>query len=166
MLDENLKHIGQGHINLVKSDRQSDLPRLDDTDRRLLALLRSDARLPVSSLAAALGLARGTVKSRMAKLERESVILGYSVRMADHDRLNQVRASMLLKVQGRAANSILRTLRGFPEVTSMHVTNGRWDMVLQVAVESLFVLENTLRKIRMVDGILSTETSILLSQQK
>lgn len=142
------------------------MPSLDDLDRRLIGLLRSDARLPVSSLAAALGMARATVKNRMERLEREGVILGYSARLNEHGDAGEVRAIMALKVQGRAASNVLRTIRGFPEVASVHTTNGRWDVMLEVRVGDLHEFESALRRIRLIDGIVSTETNILLAQQK
>ena len=54
---------------------------MDDLDHRLIALLRRNARTPVADLAKALGVARGTVTNRMARLEREGVITGYTLRL-------------------------------------------------------------------------------------
>jgi DNA-binding Lrp family transcriptional regulator len=54
---------------------------LDDTDRRLLALLRDDARRSASSLAAELRVSRGTVQNRIAKLLREGAVQGFTVRL-------------------------------------------------------------------------------------
>ena len=142
------------------------LTNLDELDRRLLALLRSNARMPVSSLAASLKIARATVKSRMERLEKNGVILGYSVKTLDTNSPNQVQAFMLLSVQGKAANTVLRILKGYPEITTLQITNGRWDIMLHVAVGSLAELEQTLRKIRTIDGVSNSETNILLSQQK
>lgn len=139
---------------------------LTETDRRLLVLLRANARLSVSSLAASLNVARATVTSRLTRLEKSGIILGYSVRVVDGCCMERVQAIMLLRVQGKAANAALRHLKGFPEITSLHVTNGRWDIVLNVAASDLTELEQTLRKIRTIDGVLHTETSILLSHQK
>ena len=52
---------------------------MDDTDRKLIALLRQNARLSVAQLAAKLGVSRGTVTNRLKKLEDEQVISGYTV---------------------------------------------------------------------------------------
>jgi DNA-binding Lrp family transcriptional regulator len=142
------------------------MPHLDDLDRRLIGLLRSDARLPVSSLAATLGTARATVKNRMERLERNGVILGYSARLNEGSDAGDIRAITSLKVQGKAANNVLRMVRSFPEVAAVHTTNGRWDILLEIRVHSLQEFESALRRLRMIDGILTTETNILLSQQK
>jgi len=54
-----------------------------DTDERLVALLRANAREPTASLARKLGLARSTVQERIARLERQGTIKGYTVRLSD-----------------------------------------------------------------------------------
>ena len=55
--------------------------RLDDIDRKLLALLQADARESTAKLARKLNLARTTVVARIARLEKEGVIAGYGVRL-------------------------------------------------------------------------------------
>jgi DNA-binding Lrp family transcriptional regulator len=54
---------------------------MDNIDRELIALLRDNARLAVATLAAKLRVARGTVQNRLSKLERDGVIVGYTVRL-------------------------------------------------------------------------------------
>ena len=53
---------------------------MDDLDRKLIGLLRENARMPAASLAKALKVARGTVQNRLAKLERDGIIAGYTMR--------------------------------------------------------------------------------------
>ena len=54
---------------------------MDSTDRQLLSLLRDNARMSVAAMAKALGVARGTVQNRLARLEADGVIVGYTVRL-------------------------------------------------------------------------------------
>ena len=140
---------------------------LDDTDRRLLALLRDNARRPASSLAAALGVSRGTVQNRIARLLREGVIQGFTVRLRpEADGAGAVRAITMVEIHGRTAAGVLKALKGLPEVRALHTTNGRWDVVAELAAENLEALDRALSRIRMLDGVANTETSILLSTQK
>jgi DNA-binding Lrp family transcriptional regulator len=140
---------------------------LDDTDRRLLALLRDDARRSASSLAAALGVSRGTVQNRIAKLLREGAVQGFTVRLLpEADRKGGVRAVTTIEIRGRTATGVLKALKGLPEVQALHTTNGRWDLVAELAAESLEALDQALSRIRLLDGVANTETSILLSTQK
>lgn len=139
---------------------------MDDLDHRLLALLRTDARRSVASLAAELKLARATVRARIDRLVETNVILGFTVVLQAAHRAQGVRAIALIEVEGRAAEQVIARLRGFPEVRTLSTTNGRWDLVAEIETESLELFDDTLRRIRQVPGISSTETNILLSARK
>ncbi len=139
---------------------------LDDTDRELISLLRDDARATVAALAQKLKVARGTVQNRLARLEREGVIVGYTVRLKPQAEAHRIRALMTIAVEGNRASEVLRSLRGNPHVTGLHSTNGRWDIVAELRAETLEAFDRVLSAIRLVEGIASTETSILLSTHK
>lgn len=139
---------------------------MDDTDRRLLALLRADGRASVASLAKALKVARGTVQNRMARLEREGTITGYTVRLRPDVEERRIAALTTIAVEGNRVESVLRVLRGDPAVQALHTTNGRWDIVAELRADSLEAFDGVLGRIRQVDGIASTETSLLLSTYK
>jgi DNA-binding Lrp family transcriptional regulator len=139
---------------------------MDEIDRRLLALLRDNARMPVAALAKRLQIARGTVQNRMSKLEREGVIAGYSVRLRPEVDERRIAALMTIAVEGSNAEKVLRTLRGDPAVQTLHTTNGRWDIVAELRADSLEAFDKVLGRIRQVDGIANTETSLLLSTHK
>ncbi len=139
---------------------------LDPTDSRLVALLRDDGRATVAALAAALGVARGTVQNRLARLEREGVIVGYTVRLKPQVDADRIRAMMTIAVEGNRGRDVLRTLRGHPNVTAIHTTNGRWDVVVELQAETLEDFDRVLGAIRSIDGIAHSETSILLTTHK
>jgi DNA-binding Lrp family transcriptional regulator len=60
---------------------------------------------------------------------------------------------------------VIRALRGLPEVASVHTTNGRWDLVVDLAAENLAGFDAVLRRVRQIDGIANSETSLLLSDR-
>lgn len=140
--------------------------KLDDTDAELLALLRSEGRMPVATLAKKLRVARGTVQNRMSRLEREGVIVGYTVRLKPQAEAQRIRALMTVAVEGNRAADVLRVLRGHPNVTGLHSTNGRWDLVVELRADTLEAFDRALGNIRLIEGIASTETSLLLSTHK
>jgi DNA-binding Lrp family transcriptional regulator len=139
---------------------------MDDTDRRLIGLLRTNARSSVASLAKALKVARGTEQNRMTRLERDGTIVGYTVRLKPEFEEHRIAALMTIAVEGNRAEAVLRVLRGDPAVEALHTTNGRWDIVAQLRADSLEAFDRVLGRIRQVDGIASTETSLLLSTYK
>ncbi len=142
------------------------LSGIDDTDRELIALLRDDARMTVAALAAKLKVARGTVQNRLARLEADGVIVGYTVRLKPQAEAHRIRALMTVAVQGNRGRDVLQSLRGHPNVSALHTTNGRWDIVAELQADTLEAFDRVLGTIRLIDGIAGTETSILLSTHK
>jgi DNA-binding Lrp family transcriptional regulator len=139
---------------------------MDNVDRRLLALLRENARASVASLAKELGVARGTVQNRMSRLERDGTVVGYSVRLRPQVEEHRIRALMTIAVEGNRIDAVIAALRGDPAVGALHSTNGRWDIVAELRADSLSSFDQVLGRIRQLDGIASTETSLLLSTFK
>jgi len=140
--------------------------KLDDTDRQLIALLRDDARQSVSQLAHVLKVARGTVLNRLRRLETTGVISGYTVRLRPEAEAHRIRAWMGIAVEGNATDAVLKALRGEPAIATLHSTNGRWDFMAELRADSLEAFDRALGRIRAIDGIAHTETSILLSTHK
>ena len=139
---------------------------MEDTDRQLIGLLRNNARASVASLAKALGVARGTVQNRMSRLEATGTIVGYTVRLKPDVEEQRMRALMTVAVEGNQQDAVIKALRGEPAVTALYSTNGRWDIVAELRADSLESFDRVLARIRLIEGISHTETSLLLSTFK
>ena len=139
---------------------------MDDTDRQLLSLMRDNARASVASLAKLLRVSRGTVQNRLARLEADGTITGYTVRLKPQVEKHRIRALMTVAVQGNRVDALLFALRGDPAVSGLHTTNGRWDIVAELQADSLEAFDRVLGRIRLLDGVANTETSLLLSTSK
>jgi DNA-binding Lrp family transcriptional regulator len=142
------------------------MPALDDTDRRLVALLRTDGRLPAASLARHLGISRGTVQNRLDRLLAAGVILGFTVRLQSDAEGAGVRAIVSIEVRSADTRTVVAALRRMPEVGRIHSTNGRWDLVAEIATPDLASLDRALTEIRALKPVTTSETSILLSELK
>lgn len=136
---------------------------IDHLDQRLIALLRQDARLSVAALAAKLGVSRGTVNNRIAKLEGSGVIVGYTVQLRPDARPNEIRAWMGILVEGNQTREVIASLLGEPGVAELHDTNGRWDLLAELRATTMAELSQVLERIRLLKGIRGTETSIHLA---
>ena len=139
---------------------------MDDTDRQLISLLRKDARTNVATLAAKLGVSRGTVTNRLRKLEDEHVIVGYGVRLRPDAEPNQIRAWMGVLIEGNQTRAVIASLLGEPGVAALHDTNGRWDLLAELRAGNLAELAEVLERVRLIKGIGATETSIHLQTYK
>ena len=139
---------------------------MDDLDRQLIGLLRSNARLPAATIARTLRVARGTVQNRIARLEQEGVIAGYTVRLAAPDGDRRITALMLIAVEGNNVEKALRSLRGDASVSTLHTTNGRWDIIAELHADTLEEFDRVLSRIRRIEGVANSETNLLLSTHK
>jgi len=137
--------------------------RLDTTDQGLLALLRENARAPTAELARKLKLSRTTVQSRLAKLERERVIAGYTVKVSPEVEAAQVRAHILITLEPRKALSIETALRRIPELRTLHSVSGPFDLIAIVAAPSIGELDRLIDRIGALDGVERTQSAIVLS---
>jgi len=139
---------------------------MDDLDRRLIALLRQNAREPAAAMAKKLKISRATVQNRIARLLDQGVIQGFTIRTRPEGDDNRIRAIMCIAIEGERSTKVVRALQGFAEVRGIHTTNGRWDLVAELDTGTLAEFSRALDQIRLVEGIASTETSLLLSTIK
>ena len=139
---------------------------LDDLDRRLIALLRADSRTPAATLAKSLKVSRGTVQNRVDRLLNRGFIQGFTVKTRPDVEAHRVSAIMSIAIEGERSAAVVASLRGVPEVAAVHTTNGRWDLIAELEVETLAAFSATPDNVRQIAGIAATETSILLATQK
>jgi len=136
---------------------------VDSLDQRLIALLRADGRASMSQVAAALHVSRGTAQNRLDRLIQAGVILGFTVRVRQDLDERLIRALMTIQLAGKTTTAVIARLRGIPEIRTLHTTNGTWDLIAEIAVDTLPDLDRVLGTVRAIDGIRSSETSILLT---
>jgi len=139
---------------------------MDETDYRLLSVLRGEGRASISQLAAQLGITRATVRARLSRLEASGEILGYSVVLRGDVEERGVRGVTMIEIEGKGKDRIVETLGGFPEIHAVHTTNGRWDLVVELAADTLLDVDAVLNRIRLVDGIANSQTSLYLSTRR
>lgn len=139
---------------------------MDETDRKLISALRHDARVSLSDLALGLGVSRTTVRGRMERLKQSGEIVGFSVVLRGDTARDPVRGLMMIGIEGRGADRVIRQLNGLSAVRAVHTTNGRWDLIVEIGTDTLEALDATLAQIRKFDGISSSETSLLLNTRK
>ncbi|MEM7217321.1 MAG: Lrp/AsnC family transcriptional regulator [Pseudomonadota bacterium] len=136
---------------------------LDKTDEALLDLLRRNARLSIAELARELGVARSTAKDRLERLEQRSVIAGYTVTLGDDHAHSRVRAHVMIKLATHLSANVTRLLRAVPQITRAYAVSGTYDLIVVVDAAHTGELDNILDRIRELEGIVDTLTSIVLS---
>lgn len=139
---------------------------MDTTDHQLIALLRADARATVAALAKKLKVSRGTVTNRLARLEADGVITGYTVKLRPDSQPEGIGAWTSIAVEGNQTREVIAHLLGEPGVAALHDTNGRWDLLAELRAANLNELARVLERMRLIKGIGATETSIHLQTYK
>jgi DNA-binding Lrp family transcriptional regulator len=135
---------------------------MDSLDQQLLGFLRINARTSIAELSKELGVARGTVRNRIRRLEKSGLIAGYTVRLSSDNTFEGIRAWMSVAIEGNRTSDVVRILLGEPAIASLHDTNGRWDLLAEVRATSIVELSAVLERVRKIKGIETTETSIHL----
>jgi DNA-binding Lrp family transcriptional regulator len=139
---------------------------MDDTDQRLIAALTRDGRAGLGELAAQLGISRATVRTRLARLEASGEIAGYTVLTRADLVDSPVRALMMVAIEGAGTDRAVARMLAMPAVRAVHSTTGRWDVIVALATESLATLDETLARIRRLEGVSSSETNLLMSTRR
>ena len=139
---------------------------MDKMDTQLIGALRHDARASLSQLASLLGWSRATVRARLSKLRDSGEILGFSVVLKSDQLRDPVRGLMMIAIEGRGTDRILRQLNAMPRIRQVYSTNGRWDVIVEIGTDTLEAFDDVLFQIRRLDGVTASETSLLLSTRK
>ncbi|MRJ19385.1 Lrp/AsnC family transcriptional regulator [Pseudomonas haemolytica] len=153
------------HACSLPSALEPPLPALDEIDRQLIAALQLNARESVAMLARQLGIARTTVTSRLARLEKTQVITGYGVRLGQRVADGGLQAYVGITVQPRSGKEVLRRLSAMAQVQQLCAVSGEFDYVAWLRTDSPEQLDQLLDQIGSVDGVEKTTTSIILSNK-
>lgn len=133
------------------------------SDQALLSVLREDARASTAEIARRLGLSRTTVQSRIDRLERDGVIAGYTVRVADGVERGFIRAHIMITVLPRHMVAVSEALRAMPDVRALHSVSGPFDLMALGVVPTVEAMDALTDRIGAIDGVERTTSAIILS---
>lgn len=136
---------------------------LDDVDERLLSLLRDDARQTIAQLAKELGISRGAIYSRLARLEEDKVVAGYTVRLGHAFAASRIRAHMMIKTLPRFHREVEAALAALPQVQAIHAISGEYDIIAMLEAEDSAQLNEMIDEVGLLDGVERTTTSVILA---
>jgi len=141
--------------------RQNDGPR-DAIDERLMALLGSDARMKLTALARAVSLSRTAVQARIARLERDKVILGYRAVIREADDDDGLRAILSLVFRERPCHPVVKRFRGWPEIVHYYSVTGPVDGYALVKVRDAEALAELVDRFSALAGVASASSAVML----
>ena len=136
---------------------------MEESDRRLLSLLRENARASTAALARELKVSRTTVQSRIARLERSRVITGYTVRTSEAHERGTIRAMVMITVAPKQSAGVEAAVRRMPDVRALHSVSGPFDMIAEAATPSIGDMDALIDRIGALEGVERTTSSVILS---
>lgn len=138
---------------------------LSDTEYQILQLLKKNARLPVNSIAQSVGVSRLTAQKKIKKLEESGQILGYTVKLKSEGFKHKIRGWMTINALANKEEAAIGKMTKIPEITAIYTTNGKWDLAAEITANTLEDFDRAVSKLRAIDGVEYTETSLLLSSR-
>ena len=137
---------------------------LDAIDRRIIALLREDAKRTYAEIGTDVGLSSTAVKRRVDRLQQDRVIVGYGARIDPRAMGGGIEALIEVYCADRIAPAdVGRSLAGLDQVVSAFTVSGEPDAVIRARVESIADLEKFVETLRRDPNVLRTRTLIVLS---
>jgi DNA-binding Lrp family transcriptional regulator len=145
--------------------------KIDETGEKILNIISKDAKADYDDVAKQVGVPADSVKKYIKKLEADRIILGYHTNVNwQRIRQNEVKALIEVKVipeRKVGFDSVAESIYRFPEVTSVYLLSGGYDLLVQVEGENLrevalFVSE----KLATINGVQSTVSHFLLKKYK
>src|SRR5258708_3390620 len=136
---------------------------MDAIDEKLLLALRENGRASTAQLARLVGRSRTSVQSRIERLERQGIIVGYGVLLAPEHGRRAVRAHVMVKVGPKEARAVTAALRAIAQVRVLHSVSGDVDLIAVAATASFAEMDQVIDRIVPLAGVERTTSSIILS---
>ena len=138
---------------------------MKDPDNQIIALFKPNAQMLATQIARELGVSRVTIDAHIKKMETSGIISGYTVKLGTEEFRHKVSGWILISVQANKEEYAIEKMIGTPEITRLHTTNGKWDLAAEIQVPTLEHFDAVISKLRRIDGITETDTSLLLSSR-
>ncbi len=136
---------------------------LDATDLRLLSALRLSPRASHTELARTVGIARGTLYSRLDRLETEGVIVGFGPDVDPVKAGFDVLAFTTLEIQQGSYDETVAALGKVLEILEIHTVTGTGDLLCRIVARSNDHLHVVLQEITAVPSVLRTQSQLALA---
>lgn len=151
--------------NDLRSDRGMSRPSDARKDQELINILTADARTPLTHIAKKLGVSRATVQGRLARLEREGVIAGYTTVFGKEPDNASISAIILIELEVKRQGNVIAALRKRPEVLNCYTLSGPYDLFVKIISASASHLDEILDWIAEMDGVKRTTSSVVLARK-
>ena len=140
---------------------------MDEKNLQILRLLQQNARLPLKTLAGKVGLARSSVRERIARMEAEGVILGYKAEVQPSSlREDGVRALLMIRLGRTPARETVARITALPAVRRCFSVSGDIDLVVEIEAGTMLALNAARDEIALLSDVADVTTAMVLKDEK
>lgn len=137
----------------------------------ILDLLKEDARLSAATIATMLGEAEADVSNAISEMEQDHVIVKYAT-VVNWSKVDDEKVTALIQIEctperGRGFESIAERIYLYPEVKSVYLMSGAYDLLVEIEGKNLKEVASFVsNKLSTIDSVLSTKTFFILKKYK
>lgn len=158
-------YLFKGNIKYLKKLFISEL--IDELEREILNILSINSRLSITEIARKTNSSKATISRKIKKLEEEGIIQGYVTIIDDQANGIGCRGILTAKLGGEQdEKQILEKLRSMPQVCTLFLTLGKYDLFLMASVNDTAHFYGLVEEIRAIEGIAQIETTTIVSRIK
>ncbi|AFL95585.1 transcription regulator, AsnC family 6 [Thermococcus cleftensis] len=139
---------------------------LDETDRKILAILQKNSRTPLREISKEVGLAESTVYERIKKLKDRGIIRKFTVILDPESLGFKILAFILIKSKAGMYSHVANELKQYPQIVEIYETTGDYDMLVKIRTSGSDELNEFLDTIGEIDGVVATHTMVALKIHK
>jgi DNA-binding Lrp family transcriptional regulator len=149
-------------VNKIHLNHSRNETGCDAIDERLVALLRNDARMTLTALAQSVSLSRTAVQARIARLQRDKVILGYRAIIREGHNEDQLGAILSIVFNQRPCYPVVAKFRHWPEIVHYYSVTGPVDAFVLVRVRDAEALAELVDRFSGLPGIATASSAVML----
>jgi DNA-binding Lrp family transcriptional regulator len=140
---------------------------MDEKNLQILRLLQQNARLPLKTLAGKVGLARSSVRERIARMEAEGIILGYRADVQPSSlRDDGVQALLMIRLGRTPARETVARITALQAVRRCFSVSGDIDLIVEIEAGTMSALNSARDEIALLADVADVTTAIVLKDEK
>ncbi|MCC6013613.1 MAG: Lrp/AsnC family transcriptional regulator [Candidatus Verstraetearchaeota archaeon] len=140
--------------------------KIDEIDKLILRKLQKNARISFSKIAKEIGISGAAVFLRVKKLQKMGVIKGFRAIISPAHVGKSLSAFILVKADPKKYSNVIEAIKTMNEITEAYDVTGPYYLILRVDVADKTALTKVIDAIGAIDGVISTETAIILREIK
>jgi DNA-binding Lrp family transcriptional regulator len=133
---------------------------LDETDRKIIKILKEDGRAGYGEIGKRVGLSEGAVRKRIKTLSDSGVIRKFTVKIGVAEGAEAI--ALLSVNPALPTQEVSKRIQGIPNVETTYEVTGEYDIVVVISGVNVVEVNDCVEKIRRVEGITKTNTMIVL----